>query len=116
MEVIVWCAAALTLGGFVKGVMGVGVPMVAVPLMSLFIPAHYAAAMVVLPVIPANLIQLRAGGKLQDKWKRFWPLIIAISVGTVIGGAIAPACSCIDEQRELSRCSRDPPDPNSKRL
>ena len=85
-EVLAWCAFALLLGGMVKGVVGVGVPMIAVPLMSLAIPAHYAAALVILPVIPANLIQMRAGGPLRDKVVRFWPLVLGLSVGTVIGG------------------------------
>jgi uncharacterized membrane protein YfcA len=85
-EVLAWCAFALLLGGLVKGVVGVGVPMIAVPLMSLVIPAHYAAALVLLPVIPANLIQMRAGGPLRAKVVRFWPLLLGLCVGTVVGG------------------------------
>jgi len=81
-EVVLWCAVALFLGGFVKGVVGVGLPMISVPLMSFVLPAYVAAALVVLPVFPANIVQLRAGGTLGEKLKRFWPISVGIAVGT----------------------------------
>ncbi len=79
---LVWCGFALLLGGFVKGVVGVGLPMIAVPLMSFVVPAWVAAAVVILPVIPTNLIQIRTGGPLIEKIKRFWPVTLGIAVGT----------------------------------
>ena len=86
IQLLIWLVGALALGGLVKGVVGVGIPMVAVPLMSLVIPAHHAAALVLLPVIPANIVQMQAGGSLRGKVIRFAPLVIGISVGTVAGG------------------------------
>jgi len=81
-EVMLWCAFALFLGGFVKGVVGVGLPMISVPLMSFVLPAYVAAALVVLPVFPANIVQLRAGGTLGEKLQRFWPVSLGIAIGT----------------------------------
>ncbi|MGI9335384.1 MAG: sulfite exporter TauE/SafE family protein [Gammaproteobacteria bacterium] len=86
VAIALWCGFALALGGFVKGIVGVGVPMIAVPMMSLFIPPHYAAALVVLPVIPANIVQMRAGGPLRERARRFWPLMAALGLGTCAGG------------------------------
>ena len=86
--VIAWCTLALLLGGWVKGVMGVGLPMIAVPLMTFGLPPYVAAALVVLPVFPANFIQLRAGGSLRGKVARFWPLTLGIVVGTFAGAPV----------------------------
>jgi len=83
-EVIAWCGIALFVGGFVKGVLGVGLPMVSVPLMSFMVAPYVAAALVVLPVFPANIIQLQSGGPLLTKIKRFWPISLGIAVGTFI--------------------------------
>lgn len=83
-DVILWCAIALFTGGFVKGVVGVGLPMIAVPLMSFVVPAYVAAALIVLPVFPANLVQVRTGGPLAQKIKRFWPISMGIAIGTFL--------------------------------
>lgn len=80
--VILWCAFALFLGGFVKGVVGVGLPMISVPLMSFVLPAYVAAALIVLPVFPANIVQVRSGGPLGEKIRRFWPVSLGIAAGT----------------------------------
>ena len=54
-------AAMLSLGGLVKGVLGVGLPLVTVPLLSLVLPAPQAIGMLVVPVLLANLIQAVQG-------------------------------------------------------
>ncbi len=92
-EVILWCGAALLLGGLVKGIVGVGLPMIAVPLMSFVLPPYVAAALVVLPVFPANILQVRAGGALGSKIKRFWPLTLGIVCGTFAGAPILIAAN-----------------------
>ena len=87
-EILVWCCFSLLLGGVVKGIVGVGLPMIAVPLMSFVLPAYVAAALVVLPVFPANIVQVRAGGPLLPKIKRFWPLTVGIVCGTFASAPI----------------------------
>lgn len=83
---MLWCFAALVLGGFVKGVVGIGLPMIAVPLMSLAIPPYVAAAMMIIPILPANAIQVRGGPPFKEKLTRFWPLVVGIGIGTFAGG------------------------------
>jgi hypothetical protein len=48
---ILACAGALLAGGWVKGMLGVGLPMVAIPLMSAFIPVREAVAIMYGPVL-----------------------------------------------------------------
>lgn len=73
--------------------MGVGLPMIAVPLMSFVLPPYVAAALVVLPVFPANIVQLRTGGSIQQKFARFWPLISGIVAGVFLGAPVLLAAN-----------------------
>jgi len=50
------CTAALTfvVGGVVKGVLGVGLPLLAVPLLSLLMAPTHAMGLLVMPVLLSN--------------------------------------------------------------
>jgi uncharacterized membrane protein YfcA len=78
------CSVAFILGGLVKGTLGVGLPLVAVPLLSLLVGGHRAIALVVAPVIYSNLVQAFEGGLFKDSVRRFWPMMLAQSVFTVL--------------------------------
>lgn len=77
-------ALAFVLGGLVKGALGVGLPLVAVPLLSLGIPAASAIALLVIPVLSSNLLQAIEGGRLRASLRRFGGLIAAQFVATVL--------------------------------
>lgn len=76
--------AALLAGGLVKGALGVGLPLVAVPLLSLGMPPHLAIALLVVPVLASNLWQAVEGGRLLYSLQRFGGLIVAQLVATVL--------------------------------
>jgi len=71
--IIVACAAAILFGGIVKGTLGVGLPLFAVPIMSLMIGSTQAIALVAVQ---------------EASWKaslkRFWPLMLTQAIMTVI--------------------------------
>ena len=75
---------ALVLGGCVKGALGVGLPLVAVPLLSLWIPSPQAIGMMVVPVLSSNLWQAVDGGRLSQTLRRFRGLIGAQVIATVL--------------------------------
>ena len=75
---------AFVLGGLVKGTLGIGLPMVAVPLLSLGVPATRAMVLVMVSVLVSNLWQMRASGISAAGVRRFLPLIAALLVSTVI--------------------------------
>lgn len=77
-------ALMLTAGGVVKGALGVGLPLVAVPLLSLILPASQAMGVVVVPVLLSNMIQAWQGGRLLLAIKRFAPLMLAQLVATLL--------------------------------
>jgi uncharacterized protein len=78
---LILIAAAFLVAGFVKGVLGLGLPTVSMGLLAVSMPPVRALAIVVVPAIVTNIWQTFAGPYLRDIIRRLWPLM----VGTVIG-------------------------------
>ncbi|WP_298235225.1 sulfite exporter TauE/SafE family protein [uncultured Azohydromonas sp.] len=76
-------AAVFLAGGMVKGTLGIGLPLVAVPLLSLFMPATQAIALVAMPVLVSNAWQAFDSGDVQGL-RRFLPLIATQLVATLL--------------------------------
>lgn len=74
-------AAAFLLAGFVKGVIGLGLPTVSMGLLAVTMPPAQALAIVIVPAIITNIWQTFVGPYLRDIIRRLWPLM----VGTVVG-------------------------------
>lgn len=81
-------AVSLLVAGGVKGIAGLGMPAVAVPLLSSFIHPHLAIALLVLPIVVTNLWQSIAGGLFLVMLRRFWPLIVFFGAGSLIGARV----------------------------
>ncbi|WP_316976694.1 sulfite exporter TauE/SafE family protein [Shumkonia mesophila] len=85
-----WLVVAVVVGAFlaagtVKGVLGVGLPMIAVPLIAgVTSPAH-AIALASVPVVVSNAWQAFHGGHTKDCARRFWPMLTGVVVGAVVG-------------------------------
>jgi uncharacterized membrane protein YfcA len=79
--ILFFIAAALLLAGFVKGVVGLGLPTVSIGLLAVAMQPSRAIAIVIVPAIVTNLWQTFAGPHLRDIIRRLWPLM----AGTVIG-------------------------------
>jgi uncharacterized protein len=74
-------AAVFLLAGFVKGVIGLGLPTVSMGLLAATMSPGRAIAIVIVPAIITNIWQTFVGPYLVDILKRLWPLML----GTVIG-------------------------------
>lgn len=79
--VAVMCAVFF-LGGFVKGVIGLGLPTVAMGLLSIAIPPAQAAAVIVIPAVATNIWQILAGPALVALAGRFALMMLGVVVGT----------------------------------
>ncbi len=77
------CTAAIICGGVIKGTLGVGLPLLAVPVMSLFISSTQAIALVSVPVLVSNIWQVWQEGSLKASLKRFWPLMLTQALMTI---------------------------------
>ena len=73
------------LAGLVKGVIGMGLPTIAIGLLGLIIAPVEAAAMLVLPSLITNIWQLISGPNFLSLLKRFKTLLIGICCGTPLG-------------------------------
>lgn len=78
------------LAGAVKGIVGLGLPTVAVGLLGIAMAPREAAALIVIPSLLTNAWQLATGPGVRDLWRRLWPMLAAIVAGTLAGGALLP--------------------------
>ena len=77
--------AALLAGGVAKGILGVGLPMIALPLLYTSVPIREAIALMYGPVLVMNVWQTFQGGYFKIALKKFWPMMIAVIIGTWLG-------------------------------
>ena len=96
--IVAWCFFALCCGGFIKGALGVGTPLLTVPMMAQVLPPQMAIAIMAVPVVVANLWQFAQAERSTAVVARFWPTLVAILIGTWIGVKIL---SEIDEKTLL---------------
>ena len=75
------------LAGAVKGVIGLGLPTIAMGLLGLAMPPAQAAALLIVPSTLTNLWQLAAGGHLLALLRRLGPMLAMIFIGTLLGSA-----------------------------
>lgn len=83
-------SGVFVLAGLVKGVVGLGLPTVAVGLLGLVMAPREAAALLVIPSLVTNVCQLLAGPAIGPLVRRLWPMLAAVTVGTVAGGWLLP--------------------------
>jgi uncharacterized protein len=89
---VAFVIAIFILGGFVKGVVGLGLPTVTVGLLSVVMPPAEAAAIVVVPSLVTNVWQFASGTRLVALMRRFAPALIALCIGVwLAAGAISGA-------------------------
>jgi uncharacterized protein len=94
-NIFVFILAVFVLAGFVKGVIGLGLPTISMGLLALVMPPVEAAAVLVLPSLLTNAWQMMVGPSLKSSLKRLWPMMLAICAGTwasagLMTGAYAP--------------------------
>lgn len=71
--------------GLVKGMVGMGLPTVAMGFLGLLMPPVQAAALLVVPSLVTNVWQLVAGPRLTALLKRFATMMFGVCLGTALG-------------------------------
>lgn len=74
-------ACAFLLAGFIKGVLGLGLPTVSMGLLAVTMPPAQALAIVIVPAIITNIWQTFVGPYLRDIISRLWPLMLGTAAG-----------------------------------
>ncbi len=77
-------ALAFLAGSSVKGALGVGLPLVTVPLLSFVMPGMQSIALLSMPVVVSNIWQAVEGSNMRAGFRRFAGLIVAQMVATVL--------------------------------
>ncbi len=77
-------AAVFVLAGFVKGVIGLGLPTITMGLLSVVMLPVQAAALLVVPSLVTNLWQIGGSG-LAALLRRMAPMLIGVCVGVAVG-------------------------------
>jgi uncharacterized membrane protein YfcA len=81
-------AAAFVVAGLVKGIIGMGLPSVAIALLALVMTPAQAAAIIIVPSFVTNLWQALTGPHLLRLIRRFWSLLVGSAIGVWLGGGI----------------------------
>jgi hypothetical protein len=77
--------AVFALAGLVKGVIGLGLPTIAMGLLAVMMPPAEAAALLVVPSLVTNLWQMFDGPNFARLVERLWPLWLAVIAATLAG-------------------------------
>jgi uncharacterized membrane protein YfcA len=84
-SVLIFIAGVFILAGFVKGVVGLGLPAIAMGLLALVMPPADAASILVLPTVATNIWQMAAGPSLKPVIARLWTFMLGVIAGTLAG-------------------------------
>ena len=82
MQELIVITLVFLLAGYVKGVIGMGLPTIAMATLGLLLAPVQAAALLVIPSMVTNVWQFAAG---QAKWATFlrlWPMLLFVCLGT----------------------------------
>ena len=82
---LAWIAGVMLFAGFVHGVIGLGFPIVATPLLALALDLKAAILISVVPTFCLTVINAFRGGRLRESVGRFWYLPLCLAVGSYAG-------------------------------
>lgn len=77
--------AAFLCGGVIKGIIGIGLPLTAVTLMTQFIDLRIAIPLLVVPIVVTNTFQALRGGRFWILLREYWVLLATTCVSTFLG-------------------------------
>lgn len=79
-------ALVFLLAGFSKGLIGLGIPTIAMALLTLLLSPAEAAAFLLLPSFITNLVQIAPARAAWALARRLWPMLAGVVLGTALGG------------------------------
>lgn len=90
-EILILCAIFLV-GGFVKGLLGIGLPALLVGLLTFFYEPRYAVSLILITIMATNLRQATQGGRVLDIIRRYWVFnliaIVFIFCVAIVGASV----------------------------
>lgn len=83
--ILIAIAFTFLLAGFVKGVVGFGLPTVALALLTVTVGLTQAMALMLVPAFVSNVWQSVAGGGAPQVLRRIWPFLLAAGLFIFVG-------------------------------
>ncbi len=83
---IIIIITAVFFGGLVKGTLGFGMPMVALPIIAFAIPVTTAMILLCAPILLTNFLQIKFKEGVSSY--RFLPMFLSLIVGLIIGARL----------------------------
>src|ERR1700676_5252574 len=83
IAILVFIAGVFVLAGFVKGVVGLGLPAISMGLLALVMTPADAASVLIVPTVATNIWQMAAGPNLKPIVARLWPVLLGVICGTL---------------------------------
>jgi uncharacterized membrane protein YfcA len=87
LSLLAWLAVCgiFVFAGLAHGILGLGFPMLATPLLAIAFDVRSAILLTLVPTITVNLISVLRGGRWSESIGRYWPLALMIPLGAVVG-------------------------------
>jgi uncharacterized membrane protein YfcA len=82
---LVYVAFAVVCAGLVHGMLGLGFPLVATPLISLVIGIKAAIVIIVLPTLTVVIVSIVAGGSVRETLRDWWRMPLFMFFGALVG-------------------------------
>lgn len=79
---------ALVVAGMTKGLLGIGMPIIAVPLLNLIVDLRVTVALLAIPLIITNIPQAVQGERIPVVLRRLYPILAGMVVGVAVGVTI----------------------------
>ena len=99
-NLLIMVGVVFCLAGFVKGMVGLGLPTVSLGLLSIIVDLPTAMALLVMPSLATNVWQALAGGQIGALWRRLWRFLLMAVVMVHLGAQL----STFVETQFLHRC------------
>ncbi len=77
--------AAISIGAFSKGVMGIGLPMISIPILTGFLGVEHAVVVMTIPVAVSNLVIVWSYRRRASTIPGLWLALACAAMGTVLG-------------------------------
>lgn len=84
-ETLALVVGAFALGGFIKGAIGMGLPVVVLSALAMVMPVREAMAIFLIPGIASNVWQASSGPYLPELARRLWPFLLGAVAGIGLG-------------------------------
>ncbi len=88
LSILLLCIPVMAVAGFIHGALGLGFPLVATPVIAVFIDVKAAIILTLLPTVTVNIASVLSAKNIGATVSKYQPLMLATLVGGVAGSIL----------------------------